>query len=132
MPINSNLNTVTRPPSKRYAKCNYCKRKITARPNDGTSYLKEHFEKCPRRTTKDILLVPNNQTIRGFKEEIDRQNAKFLFLLLRALKSPTRTHTLYLTRLSLKMASPTLFQTLDLIYRSITQKPKPNPISYTN
>ncbi|KAJ9538563.1 hypothetical protein OSB04_031296 [Centaurea solstitialis] len=73
MPINSNSNTVTGPPSKRlksivwqdfepqyedgvrrHAICNYCKRKMTARPNDGTSHLKEHIEKCPRRTTKDI------------------------------------------------------------------------------
>ncbi|KAJ9561458.1 hypothetical protein OSB04_006618 [Centaurea solstitialis] len=73
MPINSNSNTITGPPSKRlksivwqhfepqyedgvrrYAKCNYCKRKMTARSNDGTSHLKDHFEKCPRRTTRDI------------------------------------------------------------------------------
>ena len=88
MPIESN-STVTGPSTKtkrlkslvwnhfeaiivdgvrRYAKCQYCKKQMTGRPNNGTSHLKDHFQKCPRRVTKDIkqhILLHEHQTKDG-------------------------------------------------------------------
>ena len=39
---------------RRYEKCKYCNKQMTGRSSDGTTHLKDHFKKCPRRVTKDI------------------------------------------------------------------------------
>lgn len=86
MPM-SNANTVTGPSTKRrksvvwnhfepiyvndqrrFAKCNHCHKQMTGRPNDGTSHLKDHIQKCPRRISKDIrqqILVQDQTTKDG-------------------------------------------------------------------
>ncbi|KAJ9542242.1 hypothetical protein OSB04_028748 [Centaurea solstitialis] len=53
---------------RRYAKCNYCNKKLTGRATDGTKHLKDHFKTCPRRVTRDIrqqILVQDQKALDG-------------------------------------------------------------------
>ncbi|CAL1396906.1 unnamed protein product [Linum trigynum] len=36
------------------AKCKYCKRLMMGEPKHGTSHLKKHYNRCPKRTCTDL------------------------------------------------------------------------------
>lgn len=36
------------------AECNYCHKKLGGKSKNGTTHLRDHFERCPRRTVRDI------------------------------------------------------------------------------
>ncbi|CAN1176779.1 Zinc finger BED domain-containing protein RICESLEEPER 1 [Linum perenne] len=44
------------------ARCNKCRKLLGATSGFGTSHLREHIERCPKRTIKDIrqMLLPKN------------------------------------------------------------------------
>ncbi|XP_076905372.1 zinc finger BED domain-containing protein RICESLEEPER 2-like [Bidens hawaiensis] len=50
------------------AECNYCKKKLGGSSKNGTSHLRDHFERCPRRTVKDIrqsILIMEQKKVDG-------------------------------------------------------------------
>ncbi|XP_024965921.1 zinc finger BED domain-containing protein RICESLEEPER 2-like [Cynara cardunculus var. scolymus] len=57
---------------RRFAKCKYCNKQMTGRPNDGTTHLKDHFKICPRRVTKDIRqhILVQEQTAKDGKTSL--------------------------------------------------------------
>ncbi|XP_024965995.1 zinc finger BED domain-containing protein RICESLEEPER 2-like [Cynara cardunculus var. scolymus] len=57
---------------RRFAKCKYCNKQMTGRPNDGTTHLKDHFKICPRKVTKDIRqhILVQEQTAKDGKTSL--------------------------------------------------------------